>query len=200
MPRSKSNATNPVANPLDTFLRHVAEVFGQHLSEVIGRVQAAPRAVSPSPKAAATASRKRVSPFAGSKLDMACRVAGCPNRSGGPRWGFMCKKHRKLSKEDQQAARDAWKGLTHGTPTAAVATEPVTRRRRKGAKRSASTIASTTAALLAHIKANKGERIEQIAKALKVSTTDLKLPAAKLVAEKQVKTTGAKRGTKYFAA
>ncbi len=41
---------------------------------------------------------------------MRCRVAGCTNRSGGPRWGFICESHRKkLSKKDQQAARDAWK-------------------------------------------------------------------------------------------
>ncbi len=50
------------------------------------------------------------SPLAGKRLDMRCRVAGCTNRSGGPRWGFICESHRKkLSKKDQQAARDAWK-------------------------------------------------------------------------------------------
>ena len=47
---------------------------------------------------------------AGRKLDMSCRVAGCPNKSKGPRFGFICEDHiKKLSKKDQQAARDAWK-------------------------------------------------------------------------------------------
>ena len=47
---------------------------------------------------------------AGRKLDMTCRVAGCSNRSKGPRFGFICEDHiKKLSKRDQQAARDAWK-------------------------------------------------------------------------------------------
>jgi hypothetical protein len=43
------------------------------------------------------------------KLDMSCRVEGCKNKSRGPRFGFICDDHRKkLSKKDQQAARDAW--------------------------------------------------------------------------------------------
>ena len=46
----------------------------------------------------------------GRALDMSCRVEGCKNRSRGPRFGFICDEHRKkLSKKDQQAARDAWK-------------------------------------------------------------------------------------------
>ncbi len=47
---------------------------------------------------------------AGRKLDMSCRVAGCPNKSKGPRFGFICEDHlKKMGKKDQQAARDAWK-------------------------------------------------------------------------------------------
>jgi hypothetical protein len=52
---------------------------------------------------------RRTSPRKGQKLDMSCRVAGCPNISGGPRHGFMCKKHQKLGKKAQLAAREAWK-------------------------------------------------------------------------------------------
>ena len=51
---------------------------------------------------------RRTSPRKGKKLDMSCRVAGCPNVSGGPRHGFMCKKHQKLGKKAQKAAREAW--------------------------------------------------------------------------------------------
>jgi len=43
------------------------------------------------------------------KLDMRCRVGGCKNRSRGPRFGYICDVHLdKLSKRQQQAARDAW--------------------------------------------------------------------------------------------
>ena len=45
----------------------------------------------------------------GQKLDMRCRVDGCKNRSRGPRFGYICDVHQaKLSKKQQQAARDAF--------------------------------------------------------------------------------------------
>jgi hypothetical protein len=51
----------------------------------------------------------RKSARSGKKLDMSCRVAGCKNKSRGPRFGFICDDHRKkLNKTEQQAARDAW--------------------------------------------------------------------------------------------
>lgn len=43
------------------------------------------------------------------KLDMRCRVAGCANLSRGPRFGFICDKHRKeLSKAEQKAVREKY--------------------------------------------------------------------------------------------
>jgi hypothetical protein len=42
------------------------------------------------------------------KVDMACRVEDCPNRSRGPRFGYMCEEHSRLSKKAQQTARDSW--------------------------------------------------------------------------------------------
>lgn len=59
-----------------------------------------------SPKASSAKASKRGRP--GRKLDMRCRVAGCKNMSRGPRFGFICDEHKKLSKADQQAARDAY--------------------------------------------------------------------------------------------
>lgn len=42
-------------------------------------------------------------------LDMTCRVVGCPNRSRGPRAGFICDTHRvELTPEEQLQARDQW--------------------------------------------------------------------------------------------
>jgi hypothetical protein len=71
--------------------------------------------------------------------------------------------------------------------------------RRKGEKRPAALLADMTNELFGYIKAHPGERIEQIAGAMGYSTSDLKLPAQKLLAEKKVKTKGERRGTKYFA-
>lgn len=42
-------------------------------------------------------------------LDMTCRVEGCPNRSRGPRVGFICDLHRaQLSPDEQREARERW--------------------------------------------------------------------------------------------
>jgi hypothetical protein len=73
-------------------------------------------------------------------------------------------------------------------------------KRRKGEKRTPDSLAELTSALLGHIKSNPGQRIEQIAAALKIPTSELKLPAQKLIAGKAVKTKGQRRGTHYFAA
>ena len=48
-------------------------------------------------------------------LDMSCRVEGCPNRSRGPRAGFICDTHRaQLSPEEQKAARTRWNDRVKG--------------------------------------------------------------------------------------
>jgi hypothetical protein len=52
---------------------------------------------------------RRRSPRKGIKLDMSCRVADCKSVSGGPRHGFMCETHQKLSKKAQREAREKWK-------------------------------------------------------------------------------------------
>lgn len=48
-------------------------------------------------------------------LDMSCRVEGCPNRSRGPRAGFICDMHRaELTPEEQRAAREQWNARAKG--------------------------------------------------------------------------------------
>jgi len=70
--------------------------------------------------------------------------------------------------------------------------------RSKGAKRPPGEIAKLVGKLRDYVKAHPGERIEQIAKGMGVSTRELNLPAKKLLAEKVLKTRGEKRATKYF--
>jgi hypothetical protein len=59
-------------------------------------------------------------------LDMSCRVEGCPNRSRGPRAGFICDTHRQqLSNEEQKAARTRWnERLKGGDKPAETPAEP----------------------------------------------------------------------------
>lgn len=49
-----------------------------------------------------------------------------------------------------------------------------------------------------HVKKNPGASVELMAKAFKHPSKVLTLPIAKLMASKKLKTTGQKRGTKYF--
>jgi hypothetical protein len=59
-------------------------------------------------RAAALTRRLKSGASTRKKVDMGCRVEGCPNRSRGPRFGYMCEQHSKLPKKAQAAARDAW--------------------------------------------------------------------------------------------
>ena len=68
----------------------------------------------------------------------------------------------------------------------------------KGGKRSAESLEAMSAKLLAHVKANPGQRGEQIASALKTDVGTMRLPMQKLMAAKKVKTKGQRRGTTYF--
>lgn len=70
--------------------------------------------------------------------------------------------------------------------------------RSKGAKRPPQEIAKLVGRLRDYVKAHPGQRIEQIAKGMSVSTRELNLPAKKLLAQKVLKTRGEKRATKYF--
>ena len=71
--------------------------------------------------------------------------------------------------------------------------------RSKGEKRSSDQIAETTKAVVSYVRKHPGQGVEAIAKGLGTVTKELTLPIRKLVAEKQLKTKGQKRATKYFA-
>jgi hypothetical protein len=86
-----------------------------------------------------------------------------------------------------------------GRPRGAV---PRARRAVAGAgkrvRRSAEDLEKIAARVLAHVKSNAGHRLEQIGAALATDTAVLKRPIANLLAAKQIRTEGRKRGTKYF--
>ena len=103
-------------HPFDALIEHTARIFAAQLStrlpstgQVTVRAKAPLARTAKLGKPSAPAKRKRSSWLKGKTLDMNCRVAGCKNKSGGPRHGFMCAEHQKLPKKEQQAARDAYK-------------------------------------------------------------------------------------------
>jgi hypothetical protein len=73
------------------------------------------------------------------------------------------------------------------------------RRAAKGGKRSSGSLDEMQATLLAHVKANPGQRGEQIAQALRTDVGTMRLPMKKLIAAGSVRTEGQRRGMSYFA-
>jgi hypothetical protein len=55
------------------------------------------------------------------------------------------------------------------------------------------------ARVLAQVRSNQGQRLEEIGRAMELQAKGLKLPVAKLLAAKRLETKGQKRGTRYFA-
>lgn len=93
-------------------------------------------------------------------------------------------------------------GTTAGRPARARAKTRLVVARAKPGKRGRrpSEIVSKTAELvLAYVKAHQGQRLEEIGRGLKVDTKELKRPVANLMAAKELRTQGQKRGTRYFA-
>ncbi|MBI5364854.1 MAG: hypothetical protein HZA53_16880 [Planctomycetes bacterium] len=72
------------------------------------------------------------------------------------------------------------------------------RRKAKGAKRSPAEMEQFVTALVDFVKANPGQRGEQIAAALKTDVKTMRLPMLKLIAAKAVSTKGQRRGMTYF--
>jgi hypothetical protein len=69
----------------------------------------------------------------------------------------------------------------------------------KGRKRDPNEIERLTGKLLDYVKSNPGQRIEQIASGMGISTRELNLPVKKLFSQKSLRTKGHKRATQYFA-
>lgn len=70
----------------------------------------------------------------------------------------------------------------------------------KRGKRTSEEVDAMAEAVSAYIKANPGQGLEAIGRGLGMPTKELKLPIAKLNQAKALKTTGQRRGMKYFLA
>ena len=102
-----------------------------------------------------------------------------------------------------ESVRDALGGGS--TPTsrrparsrkATTGTKRPTSKRRK--RRSSGAVDSVAKRILAHVKTSPGQGVGEIGGTLRLTSKDLRLPILKLLGDKKIKTTGQRRGTKYF--
>jgi hypothetical protein len=75
-----------------------------------------------------------------------------------------------------------------------------TKRRVTGGKRDPKVLAALTEKLAQHVTSNAGQTMLEIGEALGASTSDLTLPARKLLDAKRIKRRGTRNLTKYFPA
>lgn len=71
-------------------------------------------------------------------------------------------------------------------------------RRGRSGKRTPEEVAKTGAMVADYIKANPGQGVEGIGKALGLATKELQLPIVRLLETKAITSKGQRRGTKYF--
>lgn len=90
------------------------------------------------------------------------------------------------------AAKPAAKPAAAAAPKASAAAK-----RKAGEKRTPQQLAQITEQVYNYIKANSGQGVEQIAKALQTSTKELTLPIRKLLTDKKISSKGQKRATRY---
>ena len=84
------------------------------------------------------------------------------------------------------------------TTTTTTVARTTTKKARNGT-RTPEQVAKTGELFAAYVKKHQGQRLEQIAKGLGVSTRDLTYPVGKLLEAKKLTTKGQARGRKYFA-
>lgn len=70
--------------------------------------------------------------------------------------------------------------------------------RRKRVRRSAEDLEKVGAKVVAYVAKNAGCRMEDMSKALGISTKELRRPVQELLTQKQLKTKGQKRATEYY--
>ena len=89
-------------------------------------------------------------------------------------------------------------GAPAGAPPGKKATSraPATKKR---VRRATADIQEVAGAVLAHVKANPGQRLEEMSPALGVDSKDLKRPVRDLLAAGKLRKEGERRGTRYFS-
>jgi len=88
-----------------------------------------------------------------------------------------------------------------GTKGKTGTTRKAGRPRKRGTRgrRPPEDVAALADTVLAHVRSNPGQRLEEMGRALSMDTKELKRPIAHLMAAGSLRTEGQKRGTRYYA-
>jgi hypothetical protein len=110
MPRGRRRVTEPDGR--------LAEIVSRHVSELVDAVRnEVRRSVADEVRSFLTGARlamplrggKRLAGRSGRKKIVNCIAPGCPNPSKGPRFHYLCEKHKDAAKKDYEAWRKAKK-------------------------------------------------------------------------------------------
>lgn len=119
--------------------------------------------------------------------------------SGLVRQAGLAAVHEALA-GDTAPKRDGRSRKKRSAPARRKAVKRVARKLGKRAKRSTAQVEAVAARILSHVKANEGTGVTEMGAALRMTPKEMRLPILRLVADKKLKTSGARRGTKYHAA
>ena len=95
------------------------------------------------------------------------------------------------------SSKPARRGPGRPRKATSVISSPKSKRRKR---RSSGAVDKVAMRILKQVKANPGQGVSKIGGALKLTSKALRLPILKLLGDKQIRTTGERRGTKYFTA
>ena len=112
---------------------------------------------------------------------------------------FVVNLRRAIAEEAAAAFAVAGGGGVVGNGRRKPGPKPSSAPRAKGGKRTAEEIAAQGDKILGYLKKNPSSGAEALGAALGLSTAEIALPMAKLIADKSVKFLGQKRGRKYSA-
>ncbi len=110
MPRGRRRVTESESRLADIVSRHVSELVDAVRHEVRRSVADEVRSLLTGARLAAPGrGGKRLAGRTARKKIVNCIAPGCPNPSKGPRFHYLCEKHKDASKKDYEAWRKAKK-------------------------------------------------------------------------------------------